>query len=79
METSERIIEIAIGGPFRDQSLTIEPDETTAGLTSYHCYLNGASITQLRRDPSGKWTQLWGELPAATVQRVGEAIADYTG
>ena len=79
METSEKIFEIAIGGPFLDRPLTIEPGETTDGVAIYHCYLNGASVCQLRQEPSGEWTQVWGDLPATTVQRVGETIADYTG
>ncbi|MGK6351472.1 hypothetical protein [Parapedobacter sp. DT-150] len=76
MEKSGEVFEISIDGYFMEKPLLIQPEQTTDGVPIYHCYLEGTSVSQLRREPSGDWTQLWGDLPRDTVQRLGDAIAN---
>lgn len=79
MELSEKSFELCVNGQFGNQPLTIDPDETTDGVPLYYCYLDGRPLSQLRHEPAGEWVQIWGDLPSATVQEIGEAIADYMG
>lgn len=77
MKTAEGIFEISMGtGPLRKQ-LLVRPEQTTDGVSIYHCFLDGSSISQLRQKTYGEWTQLWGDLSASAVQQVGEAIANH--
>ncbi len=78
MEQSEEItFEVIMeSGPLKKRVL-VRSEQTTDGVPIYHCYLEGASISQLRQETSGEWTQLWGDLPADSVHQVGEAIANH--
>ncbi|SEL28834.1 hypothetical protein SAMN05421740_104155 [Parapedobacter koreensis] len=78
MEKSDELFEVRLAdGQFGDRPLTIRPEQTTDGVPIYHCYTKETSISQLRQETSGEWTQLWGDLQPDTVQRLGEAIAHY--
>ncbi|MFC3199035.1 hypothetical protein ACFOET_15530 [Parapedobacter deserti] len=79
MEKSDEIFEVNLDGQFMGRSLTVKPEQTTDGVPIYHCYLDGTSISQLRLETSGEWTQVWGDLPEHTVQRIGEVIAANAG
>ena len=77
MKESGEIFEVIMGsGPLKKQ-LLVRQEETTDGVPIYHCYLEGASISQLRQETSGEWTQLWGDLSTNSVHQVGEAIASH--
>ncbi|MGV3762221.1 MAG: hypothetical protein ACO1NT_07065 [Parapedobacter sp.] len=80
MEKSEGIFEIEIAeGPLSGRSLVVRPAHTTDGVPVYQCHLqDDTSICELRREPSGEWVQLWGDLPDDTVAEIGEAIASHT-
>ncbi len=75
MEKAGETFEIHIAGQFDDKPVTIRPEQTTDGVPIYQCSVEGTPIGQLRREPSGKWEQLWGNLPQDTVQHLGEVIA----
>lgn len=78
MKKLDDIFEVNLAdGQFKDKRLTVRPEQTTDGVPIYHCYGEGTLITQLRQETSGEWTQLWGNLQPDTVQRLGEAIANY--
>lgn len=79
MEKSGEIFEVRIDGQFMGKPLTIRPEQTTDGIPIFHCYLEGTSVSQLRRETSGTWEQLWGDLSTDTVRQIGEAIAAKTG
>jgi len=76
MEKSDEVFKIRVKEA-SDKYLLIRPEETTDGVPVYHCYSEGISICQLRREPSGEWTQLWGGLSADSVGRIGGAIVDH--
>jgi len=75
MEKSDEIFEVVLDdGQFAGTALIIRPEETTDGIPIYYCYADGTAVSELRRETSGKWAQLWGDLSAGTVQRLGAAI-----
>jgi len=77
MEKSTDIFEVTVAGQFRGKLVSVRSEETTDGIPIYHCDVAGTAVTQLRQETSGEWTQLWGDLPADTVARLGEAIAAH--
>lgn len=78
MEKSENVFEIeASEGPLSKQVI-VRPKHTTDGIPVYQCHLpDGALICELRREPSGEWVQLWGNLPDDSVTRLGDAIRQH--
>ena len=78
MEKSEDAFEIEVTDDQLAQRLVIHPQHTTDGIPVYHCHLqDGTSIGELRQEPSGEWVQLWGDLSANSVERIGDAIAQH--
>lgn len=79
MKKSEDVFEIEVTEDQRSKRLVIQPAHTTDGIPVYQCHLqDGSSICELRRETSGEWVQLWGNLSGDAVNRIGEAIARYT-
>lgn len=77
MEKSDEIFEITLNsGPFADTPLLVRPEETTDGIPIYHCYVDGSSRSQLRRETTGEWLQLWGDFSTDTVRLIGKAIEE---
>lgn len=74
MEKSGETFEIRIDDPSIDSPLTIRPEQTSDGAPIYHCYQKGDLASELRREATGEWKQLWGELDPQTVGRIGAAI-----
>jgi len=77
LKKSEDAFEIEVAD---DQlaKLVIRPQHTTDGIPVYHCHLqDGTSVGELRQEPAGEWVQLWGDLRADSVERIGEAIARH--
>jgi len=79
MEKSEDTFEITLAGRLMDKPVLVRPEQTTDGIPVYHCFLEGRSASQLRQEPSGEWTQIWGDFPQEIVQQLGESIMQHTG
>ncbi|WP_353195693.1 hypothetical protein [Parapedobacter defluvii] len=79
MEKSEETFEVNLTGRRMDKPILVRPEQTTDGIPVYHCFLEGASISQLRQEPSGEWVQIWGDFSPQVIQQLGEAISRHTG
>lgn len=79
MEKSEAIFEVNLTGRLMNKPVLVRPEQTTDGISVYHCFLDGTSVSQLRQEPSGEWIQIWGDFSPAIVQQLGESIAQHTG
>lgn len=64
-------VQAVVGGTL--QEVFILTSETTDGITFYNCRINGNEISQIRKDEQ-EWKQIWGDLPVADIQAIGEAI-----
>ncbi|MEC3881669.1 hypothetical protein [Parapedobacter sp. 10938] len=79
MKKSEDVFEIEITEGSLSKRLVIRPAHTTDGIPVYQCHLqDGSSVCELRRETSGEWVQLWGNLSDDSVNRIGDAIAHHT-
>ena len=79
MEKSEDTFEITLTSRQMDKPVLVRPEQTTDGIPVYHCFLEGRSISQLRQEPSGEWTQIWGDFSPEVVQQLGNSIMQHTG
>jgi len=78
MEKSEHVFEIEISDGLPSKQVMVRPKHTTDGIPVYQCHLpDGALICELRRETSGEWVQLWGNLPDDSVTRLGNAIGRH--
>ena len=78
MEKSEDAFEIEVADDRLAERLIIRPQDTTDGIPVYHCHLqDGTSISELRQEPTGEWIQIWGDLSAGSVTKIGAAIAHH--
>lgn len=78
MEKSEDTFEVSLTGPLQDKPILVQPMQTTDGIPVYHCFLDGRSISQLRREPTGEWVQIWGNFSQKVVQQLGDSIVQHT-
>lgn len=69
-------ININLGGA--NQTINVNPEETTDGVEYFKCSLAGKNLTQVRREEDGNWEQIWGDLDMRTVEAIGKAIAAHT-
>jgi len=79
MEKSENTFEITLKSHLMDKPVLVQSEQTTDGVPVYHCFLKERSISQLRQEPSGEWTQIWGDLSPEVVQQLGDSIMQHTG
>ncbi|WP_262245491.1 hypothetical protein [Parapedobacter soli] len=79
MESTENIFEIEVNDGQLVKTLHVRPEQTTDGISIYHCYsADGALVCELRQETSGEWVQLWGSFPADSVEQMGNAIASQS-
>ncbi len=69
-------ININLGGT--NQTIYVNPEETTDGVEYFKCSLAGKNLTQIRREEDGNWEQIWGDLDMRTVEAIGKAITAHT-
>lgn len=65
-------ITAAINGA--NQTIQVQPDETSDGVEYFICKLEGQQLTQIRKDEDSKWEQMWGELSQEDVDSIGYKI-----
>lgn len=61
------------------KTIQVKPKETTDGAEFFECSLDGKNITEIRREETESWEQIWGDLDNIDVQSIGEAIASHIG
>ncbi|RAJ29618.1 hypothetical protein [Pedobacter cryoconitis] len=57
-----------------NQTIQVQPDETSDGVEYFICKSKGEQLTQIRRDEDGKWEQLWGDLSQEDIDSIGHKI-----
>lgn len=72
LHNQEFEINVALDGS--EQTIRVQPDETSDGVEFYNCFTGEDKITQIRLDEEGTWDQIWGELEQTEVDAIGKAI-----
>lgn len=57
-----------------NQTIQVQPDETSDGVEYFICKSDGEQITQIRKEEKGSWEQLWGKLNQDDIDNIGHAI-----
>jgi len=58
----------------KNTSIFVETKETTDGVPYYQCSQGGQQLSEIRKEASGKWLQLWGTLTPQEIESLGKAI-----
>ena len=77
MKKLEETFEINATDRLKDKQVLVRPEQTTDGIPVYHCFADGRSIGQLRRESTGEWTQIWGDLTPELIQQLGDSITTH--
>jgi len=57
-----------------NQTIQVQPDETSDGVEYFICKADNEQITQIRKEEKGSWEQLWGKLNQDDIDNIGHAI-----
>ena len=57
-----------------NQTIQVQPDETSDGVEYFICKSEGQQLTQIRKDEDSKWEQMWGELSQEDIDSIGYKI-----
>lgn len=57
-----------------NQTIQVQPDETSDGVEYFICKSEGEQLTQIRKDEDGQWEQLWGDLSQDEINSIGHQI-----
>jgi len=56
------------------KTINVKPDETSDGVAYFVCSTGDHELTQIRKEESGEWEQMWGELSQPEIDSIGKAI-----
>ena len=80
MEKSTANFEISIPLGQTTTKWLVKPKDTTDGVPVYYCMdtSNDKSTScQIRKEPTGEWVQIWGNLSQHEIDKIGKAIEQY--
>lgn len=76
LELNNPAFEITVQLQAGNQTLRIQPDETSDGVEYFICYAGENKLTQIRLDENSSWEQLWGELSQEDINAIGQSIKE---
>lgn len=76
LELNNPAFDITVHLHGKEQTINVQPDETSDGVEYFICSTGDSKLTQIRLDEDQKWEQIWGELQQEEVNAIGKVIKE---